>query len=112
MCSRWSLRPNQPVDLLSKRPTKCLEVSVELGDKPSVALWTRGAATVALHFASFDDYWAPFELGQGPAGAHVAALPGDHRTELARRLRSRLLGASPDRPFDMQARTWAVKGTI
>ncbi len=84
------------------------------------ALWTREGLTnvheepltVTLHFESFDDYWAPFELGQGPAGAHVAALPRDHRTELARRLRSRLLGGGSDRPFDMQARAWAVKGTI
>jgi len=67
--------------------------------------------TVVLHFASFDDYWAPFLLGQGPAGAFVVALPKDRQAELERRLRKRLLGEGPDRPIDLQARVWAVKGT-
>lgn len=83
------------------------------------ALWRRegleavqeAPLTVALHFASFDDYWAPFQLGQGPAGAHVAKLPQDRQVELRERLRTRLLGATPDHPIDLQARAWAVKGT-
>jgi len=68
--------------------------------------------TVALHFASFDDYWAPFLLGQGPAGAYVARLPKDRQQALEQRLRKRLLGDGPDHPIDMQARVWAVKGTV
>lgn len=68
--------------------------------------------TVALHFASFDDYWAPFLLGQGPAGAYVAKLPKDRQAELAERLRRRLLGTATDHPIDMQVRAWAVKGTV
>ena len=67
--------------------------------------------TVARHFATFDDYWAPFLLGQGPAGSCVASLPKDRQAELERRLRKRLLGDGPDRPIDLQARVWAVKGT-
>lgn len=68
--------------------------------------------TVVLHFASFDDYWAPFLLGQGPAGAYVARLPKDRQQALEQRLRKRLLGDGPDHPIDMQARVWAVKGTV
>jgi SAM-dependent methyltransferase len=68
--------------------------------------------TVPLHFASFDDYWAPFLLGQGPAGAYVASLTKDRQSEVAERLRTRLLGNAPDHPFGMQARAWAVKGTV
>jgi SAM-dependent methyltransferase len=68
--------------------------------------------TVALHFSSFDDYWAPFQLGQGPAGAYVATLPKDRQNELGERLRKRLLGAASDRPIDMRARAWAVKGIV
>ncbi|MDB4933777.1 MAG: putative Methyltransferase type 11 [Labilithrix sp.] len=67
---------------------------------------------VALHFASFDDYWAPFLLGQGPAGAYVAALSPERQAALAQRLRTRLLGEGVDRPIDMRARAWAVKGTV
>ena len=38
----------------------------------------RGAATtltVRVRHASFDDWWEPFTLGVGPAGAYVASLP-------------------------------------
>jgi SAM-dependent methyltransferase len=68
--------------------------------------------TVVLHFSSFDDYWAPFLLGQGPAGAYVANLPKDRQAALEQRLRKRLLGDRPDRAFDLQARVWAVKGSV
>ncbi len=68
--------------------------------------------TVALHFASIDDCWAPFLLGQGPAGACVARLSKDRQAALERRLRKRLLGDGPDHAIDMQGRAWAVKGTV
>jgi len=67
---------------------------------------------VALHFASFDDYWAPFLLGQGPAGACAAGLTPERQRALAQRLRRRLLGDEPDRPIDMRARAWAVSGVV
>ena len=66
---------------------------------------------VTLRFTSFDDYWEPFELGQGPAGAYVAHLPEERRTELAGRVRHRLLGNGSDHPFELQASAWAVRGT-
>jgi len=68
--------------------------------------------TVALSFASFDDYWAPFLLGHGPAGVYVAELSKERQTALEQRLRRRLLGDGSDRPFDLPARAWAVKGTV
>jgi SAM-dependent methyltransferase len=67
---------------------------------------------VPLNFASFDDYWAPFLLGQGPAGAYAVGLPLDHRSALEQRLRHRLLAGEVDRPIHMHARAWAVKGTV
>jgi SAM-dependent methyltransferase len=70
------------------------------------------AIVVDLQFASFADYWEPFLLGQGPAGAYVVKLPGDKRAALEARLRARLLGDGPDRAIDMRARVWAVKGTV
>jgi hypothetical protein len=84
------------------------------------ALWrAEGLVDVAeapldsvLEFASFDDYFAPFLLGQGPAGAHAAGLPADQRARLADRLRRRLLGDGPDRAFALAGRAWAVRGTV
>jgi len=68
--------------------------------------------TAALRFASFDDYWAPFLLGQGPAGAYVAAATKEHQVALERRVRARLLGDGRDRAFDLRGRAWAVRGTV
>lgn len=84
------------------------------------ALWNRGGLkdvqevplTATLHFTSFDDYWAPFLLGQGPAGAYVSKLPKERQVALRERLRKRLLGGAGDRAIEMQARAWAVKGTV
>jgi len=68
--------------------------------------------TVELAFTSFDDYWSPFLLGQGPAGAYVSSLPAERQQALEQRLRARLLGAGADRTINLQARAWAVKGTV
>ena len=68
---------------------------------------------VRMRFSSFDDYWEPFRLGQGPAGAYVAVLSPDHLQALRERLRTRLLGrGGSDRPLEMPARAWAAKGTV
>ena len=48
--------------------------------------------TVRVRHASFDDWWEPFTLGVGPAGAYVASLTPDHRTALREQCR-RLLPA-------------------
>jgi ubiquinone/menaquinone biosynthesis C-methylase UbiE len=59
-----------------------------------------------VRFESVDDYWSPFELGQGPAGNYVASLSADQvedlRIEVTRRL--------PPAPFTLRARIWAMRG--
>ena len=67
---------------------------------------------IDLAFASFDDYWSPFLGGQGPAGAYVASLSETRRAALEARLRDRLLSSRKDGPFVLQARAWAVKGSV
>jgi SAM-dependent methyltransferase len=67
---------------------------------------------IETRFASFDDYWTPFLGKQGPAGAYVAQLSPERREQLRMRLRNRLLAAGPDRPFTLNARAWAVRGTV
>jgi SAM-dependent methyltransferase len=68
--------------------------------------------TTELDFSSFDDFWTPFLAGQGPAGAHVASLSAEQRSNLHSRLRRRLLGDGPDRPIMLRARAWAVRGVV
>jgi SAM-dependent methyltransferase len=70
------------------------------------------ALVIRLQFASFDDFWKPFGLGQGPAGAYAAALAPESQQALRERLRTRLLGGDGDRPLEMSARAWAAKGTV
>ncbi|MEZ5319255.1 MAG: methyltransferase domain-containing protein [Vicinamibacterales bacterium] len=66
--------------------------------------------TIETRFPSFDDFWSPFLLGQGPAGAYTVSLPDDQREALRRRLRARLLGTGADREIVLHARAWAVRG--
>jgi hypothetical protein len=60
-------------------------------------------------FKSFDDYWAPFLGGQGPAPAFCMALSAGRRAAPADRLRS-TLPAAPDGSIRLTARAFAVRG--
>jgi len=72
-----------------------------LGDIEEVAL------TVRVQHATFDEWWEPFMLGVGPAGAYVAALDAVE-TE---RLRERCRAVMPAAPFEVTAVAWAARGT-
>jgi ubiquinone/menaquinone biosynthesis C-methylase UbiE len=56
--------------------------------------------------AGFEDWWVPFTLGVGPAGAYVAGLDLKRRAELMERCRALL----PPAPFDVAARAWTARG--
>jgi SAM-dependent methyltransferase len=64
---------------------------------------------VPTRFKSFEDYWSPFEGGQGPAPGYAMSLTEDHRTALRDRLRE-MLPILPDGSIDLVARAWAVRG--
>jgi SAM-dependent methyltransferase len=64
------------------------------------------ALAASVEYASFDEWWEPYELGVGPAGAYVASLDADRRAEL----RERCLGLAPEAPFTVNARAWAARG--
>ena len=77
-----------------------------------LALVDERPLSIVMSFTSFDDYWAPFLGGQGPAGAYVAGLNETERAALRLRLRRRLVGDGEDRPISLQARAWAVRGVV
>jgi SAM-dependent methyltransferase len=63
-----------------------------------------GALTVRARYASFGEWWEPFTLGIGPAGAYAASLdPG--RRGLLRERCLRLLGPGP---FEISGTAWTV----
>jgi ubiquinone/menaquinone biosynthesis C-methylase UbiE len=62
--------------------------------------------TATLEHPSFDEWWAPFTRGVGPAGAYLASLAPERQAELRERCRARL----PAAPFAITARAWATRG--
>lgn len=69
---------------------------------------TRAIVTDTV-FRDFDDYWAPFLGGQGPAPGYVASLSSDRRELLRERLRASL-PVEADGSIRLIARAWAVRG--
>ena len=62
--------------------------------------------TVHSEFATFDEWWEPYTLGVGPAGAHAAGLDPELRERVREACRARL----PEPPFTVTATAWAVRG--
>ncbi len=62
--------------------------------------------TVEVEHPTFEEWWEPFTLGVGPAGAHVAGLEPDGRDALRERCRA-LAGPAP---FVVAASAWAARG--
>ena len=60
--------------------------------------------TVRVHFATFADWWEPFTLGVGPAGAYLAQLD-EARRDL---LRARCAELLPPAPFEVAASAWCA----
>jgi ubiquinone/menaquinone biosynthesis C-methylase UbiE len=64
--------------------------------------------TVEVEHASFEEWWEPFTLGIGPAGAYVQGLAQDARD----RLRQRCRELHPAAPFVVSASAWAARGMV
>jgi SAM-dependent methyltransferase len=66
----------------------------------------QSSLSVGVEFASFDEWWAPYELGVGPAGAYVGGLDEARREELRELCRARM----PQAPFTIAGKAWAARG--
>ena len=62
--------------------------------------------SIAVEHPSFEEWWEPFTLGVGPAGAYVSSLSAEERAALREHCRRVL----PDAPFALTARAWAARG--
>ena len=62
--------------------------------------------TVRVHYSSYDEWWEPYTLGVGPAGAYVAQLDPTRRQEL----RAHCAELMPHGPFDLEAVAWTAIG--
>jgi ubiquinone/menaquinone biosynthesis C-methylase UbiE len=61
-----------------------------------------------LEHSSFEEWWEPFTMGVGPAGAYLASLDAERRAQLRDRGRALL----PSAPFTIIARAWAARGLV
>jgi hypothetical protein len=57
---------------------------------------------------SFEEWWTPFTLGVGPAGAYVRDLTDADRSSVRERCRELLPGG----PFTIEATAWAARGRV
>ena len=64
--------------------------------------------SISVKHRSFEEWWEPYTLGVGPAGAHVAGLDATRQARLREQCRSML----PAAPFVLTARAWAVRGLV
>lgn len=62
----------------------------------------------AIEYESFDEWWEPFTLGVGPAGAYAKSL-GPEELATVRDEARRIL---PEAPFTLEAVAWAARGTV
>ena len=86
----------------------------------SSSLWKEGGLDnvheqpieIEMRFRSFSDYWDPFLLGQGPAGAYVRRLDREQLERLRSELAVRLSWKPENKPLILSARAWAVRGSV
>ncbi len=64
------------------------------------------ALTVTVRCSSIEQWWEPYTLGVGPAGAYLAGLTEADREAL----RQRCVESLPAAPFDVDATAWCVIG--
>jgi SAM-dependent methyltransferase len=79
---------------------------VELFDAAGIRDVQEGDLAVDVEHPSFEEWWEPYTLGVGPAGALVARLDPDRQAQLRDRCKEKL----PAAPFVVSAHAWAARG--
>ena len=96
---------NPEADVESARPGAREGHLAELFDAAGLTDVEDSVLTVTRAYATFDDWWEPYTLGVGPAGAHVAKLDDAARQDL----RDRCAALLPAAPFEIAASAWTVR---
>ena len=80
----------------------------ELFEAAGLRAVEEATVSASVDHASFDEWWRPFTLGVGPAGAYARSL-GETRLSALRERCRRLL---PEAPFTLTAVAWAARGRV
>jgi SAM-dependent methyltransferase len=67
---------------------------------------------IRVEFSSFEDFWSPFLLGEGPHGQYVTKLTEPARALLQEHMRRAYLANRPDGPRSFVSVAWACRGTV
>lgn len=70
-----------------------------------------GEITIRTDFASFDDYWAPFDGGDGPIPAYLRSVTAQIRERIKQAVSRAYLDGEDDGPRSYAATTWVITGT-
>jgi SAM-dependent methyltransferase len=100
------LDPSAPRE--SERPGARPGHLAELFREAGIGGLEESTLTVAMEHPSFEEWWAPFELGVGPTAAFVESLDPERKERLRELTRAALPSGEP---FVVHARAWAVRGT-
>jgi SAM-dependent methyltransferase len=79
----------------------------ELAREAGLTVVEESRLTVGVESRTFEEWWTPYTLGVGPAGAYVAGLDDARRESLRQRCAELL----PEAPFTVSASAWAVRAT-
>ena len=102
-------------------PEQGRRVPVGYSDAEALAgLWRAGGLmeiqtaplSITMHFASFEDFWAPFLSGASPTTSYAPTLAEETRAAVKANLRYKILGNGSDRAFALKAQAWAVRGIV
>jgi ubiquinone/menaquinone biosynthesis C-methylase UbiE len=107
-----SLDPNAPRDKDTPRSYGTPEALISLWSAAGLRNIEVKNISFRCGFDSFDDFWQPLTEGQGPAGVYLRRISEDHRAALRERVRQNLFGTRSDGPFTLNAKAWAVRGTV
>jgi ubiquinone/menaquinone biosynthesis C-methylase UbiE len=94
----------------ARLPFRRLPELVELWERARFRDVATEVIEVEVDYGGFDDFWAPFAFGIGPAGGYLVAQPEDRRAAI-REACFEALGR-PERPFSMPARVLAIRGRV
>ena len=72
----------------------------------------RQSLTIRMDFADFDDYWQPFQGGQGPVGGYFAKLAPELKARIKDAVYDAYCSGAADGPRSMTATAWAVRGAV
>jgi ubiquinone/menaquinone biosynthesis C-methylase UbiE len=94
------------------RPMAAPDEMKKLFQKLGLKDVVQDSVTIRMDYADFADYWAPFEAGEGPAGAYVLGLDPVRRDAVTQAVRAAYLSGQPDGPRSFPAVAWVCRGIV